>query len=111
MKKVLIVQNVMYKVQCQLHFYVYVVPLLAFVRWSASRFIAEMRHAGDLTRWYPLVMMHLQVVILFWQGGLLGQLQFLFVLSDECGVHGDLWGSQSGHGNKFQVGITDKFAG
>merc|ERR1719384_566233 len=52
--------------------------------------------------------MNLKILVILWQGGLLGLLDILLDLGLPGGVHGDLWGHQGGHGHELQVGVTDK---
>ena len=50
----------------------------------------------------------LQVLVILGQGGLLGLLDVLLDLLLPLGVHGDLWGHKGGHGDKLEVGVTNK---
>ena len=53
----------------------------------------------------------LKILIILWQGGLLGLPDVLLDPSQPGGVHGDLWGHQSGHSHELQVGVTDQLPG
>ena len=53
----------------------------------------------------------LQVFIIFGQGGVLGLVVLLFHLHLPLGIHLDLWGQESWHGYKFEVGVSDQLAG
>ena len=53
----------------------------------------------------------LEILVILWQSGLLGLFVFLFDLLLELWVHLDLWGQQSGHRNKLQVGVSNQLAG
>ena len=55
--------------------------------------------------------MNLKILIILWQGGLLGLLDVLLDLGLPGGVHGDLWGHEGGHGHELQVGVTDQLPG
>ena len=52
----------------------------------------------------------LQVFIIFWQGGVLGLVVLLLNLHLPLGIHLDLWGQESWHGNKLEVGVSDQLA-
>ena len=53
----------------------------------------------------------LQILVILGQGGVLGLLDILLDLGLPGGVHGDLWGHQSGHSHELQVGVTDQLPG
>ena len=53
----------------------------------------------------------LQVFIIFRQGGVLGLVVLLFHLHLPLGIHLDLWGQESWHGYKLEVGVSDQLAG
>jgi hypothetical protein len=53
----------------------------------------------------------LQVFVILGQSSFCGLLEILFDLLLPGGVHDNLWGQQGGHGNKFQVGVSNQLAG
>lgn len=55
--------------------------------------------------------LRLQVFVVLGQGGLLGLLVLGLDLLLPLGVHLDLWGHESGHGDELEVGVADKLSG